>query len=108
MEAICVTTLTAVTGRQLAPPTHCIQMSQERPRKGGGWGGEEMEGWRGGCLGGWIRPPKSRRRRRKGAGWRLKQGSWKRDGGTAEEEEDEGGDKEGGRLEEDQQRDDLR
>lgn len=40
MEAICVTALTAVTGRKLAPPTYCIQMSRERPRKRG-----RMDGW---------------------------------------------------------------
>lgn len=65
MEAICVTMLTAVTGWQLAAPTLCIQMSRERPRKGGG------QGWRDGgkeegvetvqlvmcsCPRGWIRP----------------------------------------------------
>lgn len=42
MEAICVTTLTALTGRQLTPPTYCIQMSQERPRR-------RKDGW----MGGW-------------------------------------------------------
>lgn len=51
MEAICVTMLTAVTGWQLAAPTLCIQMSRERPRKGGGKDGGREGGRRegGGC-----------------------------------------------------------
>lgn len=59
------------------------------------------------CLGGWIRSL-GRRRIRRDAEWRLKQGIMEEGRRGAEEEEGGGGDKEGGRLEEEKKRDDLR
>lgn len=107
MEAICVTALTAVTGRQLTPPTYCIQKSQERPRKRGRMDGVMESVFI--CLGGWIRSLERRRiKMRSDAERRLKQGIMEEGRRGAKEEKDGGGDKEGGRLEEEKKRDDPR